>query len=301
MPPVASGYFNSIIPIPWRVTIHNSTAFLFQPNCTSRSAAVPFKAFSEIQPKSVPALPATTPQREIDGDTYRFTPHLKILNADRYRVYPSLSPTIRISFCWAHQRRDFIDFQTAYPQPREGCQWADQWIQRIANLYHLNQQRLAVLADPPAFALAQTQLEQAIAQIDLLVAQRTALPAPQRKILDSMQAHWSGLIIFVEDPAIPMDNNQAERLIRTPVVGRKNFAGHQTQQAGKLGAILYSIVLTCQLHDFSPFVFLCDYFNACAKQGAPPSDFTPFSPWLFHPPASGDLPPLPLPPPKPPP
>ena len=242
--------------------------------------------------------PSTTPEREIDGDTYRFTPHLKILNVDRYRVYPSLSPTIRISFCWAHQRRDFTDFQTAYPQPSEGCQWADQWIKRIANLYQLNQQRLAVLADPLAFALAQTKLEQAIAQIDLLVAERTTLPVPQRKILDSMHEHWSGLIIFVEDPAIPMDNNQAERLIRTPVVGRKNFAGHQTQQAGKLGAILYSIVLTCQLHDISPFDFLVDYFNACAERGAPPSDLTPFSPWLFHPPACGVHPPVPLPPTK---
>jgi transposase len=226
---------------------------------------------SEVQPKPapVPEPPPTTPQREIDGDTYRFTPHLKILNADRYRVYPSLSPTIRISFCWAHQRRDFTDFLTAYPQQREGCQWADQWIKRIANLYQLNEQRLAVLADPPAFALTQAKLEQAIAQIDLLVAKRATLPAPQRKILDSMHEHCSGRIIFVEDPAIPMDNNYAERLIRTPVIGRKNFAGHQTQQAGKLGAILYSIVLTCQLHDISPFDFLGNYFNKCANEALP--------------------------------
>ena len=77
-----------------------------------------------------------------------------------------------------------------------------------------------------------------------------------------------------------MDNNQAERYIRLPVVGRKNYLGHQTQRAGQMGAILYSIVLTCQLHELSPFDFLVRYFQACAEDHAPPADLTPFSPWI---------------------
>jgi hypothetical protein len=54
------------------------------------------------------------------------------------------------------------------------------------------------------------------------------LPTPQRKLMESMHAHWAGLTFFVSHPAIPMDNNQAERYIRLPVVGRKNYLGHQT-------------------------------------------------------------------------
>lgn len=68
-----------------------------------------------------------------------------------------------------------------------------------------------------------------------------------------------------------MDNNMAERYIRMPVVGRKNYLGHQTQRAGHMGAILYSIVLTCQLHGISPFDFLVRYFRACAEAHVPPS------------------------------
>jgi len=245
----------------------------------SRSAAVPFKTLSQVMLPTAPADPTAT-TRQIEGQTYVFTPHLKVLSADRYPAYPALSPTLQIAFCWAHQRRDFTDFLKAYADQPEWVAWANAWITTIANLYALNAQRLDVLTDPQAFDIAQTQLEQAIALVAQQVAERSNLPIPQRKILDSMHNHWSGLTIFVHNPAIPMDNNYAERLIRTPVVGRKNYLGHQSRRAGHTGAMMFSLVLTCQLHEISPFDFLVSYFQACAQHGRPPSDLTPFSPWL---------------------
>ena len=249
----------------------------------SRSAAVPFKTLSEPLSPDDPAPSVLDPgcvTREIGDQTYVLTPHLKSISADRYPVYPSLSPNIHVAFCWAHQRRDFTDFQTAHAQQADQVAWAAQWIATIAQLYALNSHRLAVLDDPQAFPTAQTALEQAIASVAQQLTVRSELPASQRKILDSMHNHWAGLIFFLSHPAIPMDNNWSERLIRMPVVGRKNYIGHQSQRAGNMGAILFSIILTCQLHDVSPFDFLVRYFNACAVLHAPPSDLTPFCPWL---------------------
>ena len=48
------------------------------------------------------------------------------------------------------------------------------------------------------------------------------LREPCRKVLVSLNEHWTGLTLFVDDPMIPMDNNYGERLIRNPAVGRKN-------------------------------------------------------------------------------
>ena len=45
--------------------------------------------------------------------------------------------------------------------------------------------------------------------------------------------HWQGLTLFVEDPDLPMDNNQAERALRGPVVGRKNYYGSGAQWSGE--------------------------------------------------------------------
>jgi transposase len=246
-----------------------------------RSAAVPFKTLSEPLPKDMkPPSDPMAVTREIEGQTYVLTSHLKSISADRYPVYPSLSPYIHIAFCWAHQRRDFTDFQAAHAHESDQVAWAAAWIATIGHLYKLNEDRLTELGDLQTDTTAQAALEQAIALIAQKVAARTELSTPQRKLMESMHAHWAGLTFFVGHPAIPMDNNQAERYIRLPVVGRKNYLGHQTRRAGQMGAILYSIVLTCQLHGISPFDFLVRYFQACAEGHAPPADLTPFSPWI---------------------
>jgi transposase len=51
-------------------------------------------------------------------------------------------------------------------------------------------------------------------------------------VLKSFATHWEGLMVFVDHPQIPMDNNGSERTLRNPVVGRKNYYGS--------GAILLS-------------------------------------------------------------
>ena len=44
------------------------------------------------------------------------------------------------------------------------------------------------------------------------------LSEPERKVLQSMAEHWSGLTVFVDAPWVPMDNNAAERDLRSPVM-----------------------------------------------------------------------------------
>ncbi|MFH1921450.1 MAG: transposase [Planctomycetota bacterium] len=48
------------------------------------------------------------------------------------------------------------------------------------------------------------------------------LRQPCRKVLESLQEHWTGLLRFVDDPRVPMDNNASERAGRGPAVARKN-------------------------------------------------------------------------------
>ena len=68
------------------------------------------------------------------------------------------------------------------------------------------------------------------------------LPQVRKKVLTSLRNHWSGLIRFVDHPDLPMDNNQAERALRGPVVGRKNYYGSGATWSGQLTATLFSPV-----------------------------------------------------------
>lgn len=93
---------------------------------------------------------------------------------------------------------------------------------------------------------------------------------PQIKQVESMRGHWSGLTLFVKDPDIPLDNNLAERALRTPVVGRKNFYGNHSDRAAKATAIFYSIIATCHLHKVDPQKFLKRYLTSYVQcRGSP--------------------------------
>jgi len=95
-----------------------------------------------------------------------------------------------------------------------------------------------------------------------------------------MNKHWEGLTIFVDHPDIPMDNNEAERRLRNPVVGRKNYYGNNSVWSGMLTAALFTIIQTLLKNHINPKKFLIAYFDACAEnEGKPLDNLNDFLPW----------------------
>src|ERR1039457_1045005 len=106
------------------------------------------------------------------------------------------------------------------------------------------------------------------------------LRTPQRKALTSLHHHWAGLTVFVEHPEVPMDNNEAERRERGPVVARKNFYGSGALWSGRLAAMLFSMFQTLQVWGMDTAKWLTAYLSACAKaNGKPPSAPHLHLPW----------------------
>ncbi|BBO81244.1 transposase [Desulfosarcina ovata subsp. sediminis] len=208
-------------------------------------------------------------------------PHAKgILSVDRYSAYKALSELILLAFCWAHQRRDFIRIHDGYRSTRD---WANAWIERIDELFHINAQRCAAIKDPAVFDLHQQQLNTAVEKMaetwqkELL---DDTLRPWQTSALKSMKNHWSGLTIFVDNPHVPMDNNESERRLRNPVIGRKNYYGCGSVWSGSLCAMLFTILQTCCINRIDPQRLLLAYFQACAEnRGRVPQDPSAFLPW----------------------
>lgn len=108
----------------------------------------------------------------------------------------------------------------------------------------------------------------------------SALLPSAKKVLKSLDKHWGGLVIFVDQPEIPMDNNTAERGLRTSVVGRKNYFGSGSIWSAELAAALFSLFKTLQLWNIHVHTWLLAYFHECALIGGRPSeDITKFLPW----------------------
>ena len=178
---------------------------------------------------------------------------------------------ITLALCWAHQRRDFIEAGRGRPELHD---WASAWLERISELYRLNEARLRVWQqDAVAFAAADGQLRAAVAGMARVAAEEQAQAslAPEcRKVLEVMDTYWSGLTVFVEHPEVPLDNNQAERAERGPVVGRKNYDGSGAVWAGQLAAMLFSVFETLRLWGLNARQWLTGYLTACADQGGRP-------------------------------
>ena len=202
-----------------------------------------------------------------------------ILSADRYSAYKTLE-NVQIAFCWAHVRRDFIRVRDGYRRLKG---WGQSWVEKIEELFELNARRLELRALPKAFAVEDQALRQALEAMVELRDRELAdveLHEAQRKVLESLCNHWKGLSIFVDRPDIPMDNNEAERRLRNPIVGRKNYYGSGSVWSGRLSAMLFTLFQTLLLNRIDPKKFLLAYFQACADHGGrPPRDMAAWFPW----------------------
>jgi transposase len=252
----------------WFLWVTQSRSVVYYCMSSSRSGDVPIEYFSGLDP-------------QLDR---------VILVCDRFSGYKRLArENVRIilAFCWAHVRRDFLDAAKSRPNLEE---WTFSWVKRIGRLYTLNNQRLEHWDDTRSFAhqtavfrKSQQALEQAIEQMQTactLELSNEALRGLQHDVLKSLRNHWQGLTVFIDAPEVPMDNNTAERRMRNPAMGRKNYYGSGSQWSAELAAMMFSLFQTLLLWKLNPHHWLYHYLNTCAENGGKaPTDLTPFIPW----------------------
>lgn len=205
-----------------------------------------------------------------------------ILNVDRYAAYKVIAKSglFILAFCWAHVRRDFLNHAKGYPEQE---QWGLMWVEKIANLYHINNQRTEHKPNSKLFLEHDKNLRTAIKEMKKLCDEEIKdlmKPPSARKLLESLNKHWFGLNVFVEHPEIPMDNNIAERGLRGSVVGRKNYYGSGAIWSAQLAACMFTIFETLKIWHVNPHTWLLTYFYECAMHGGvPPDNIENYLPW----------------------
>jgi transposase len=213
-----------------------------------------------------------------------------VLVCDRYSAYKSLAldcDELILAFCWAHVRRDFLKAARSWPE-LEG--WMFTWVDDIRELYRLNAARLEpwdeqlpLAQQSSAFSQAQGHLETKLSEMQGRYEahlQEPVLHVAKHKVLSSLQRHWDGLTVFLKRPEIAMDNNAAERMLRNPVVGRKNYYGSGSVWSAQLAAMMFSILQTLLLWGLNPHHWLSVFLQACAENDSQsPADLSSFVPW----------------------
>ena len=70
--------------------------------------------------------------------------------------------------------------------------------------------------------------------------------------------HWAALTRYLDDGAIAIDNNAAERALREIAVGRKNWLFAGSERGGEACAIVTSLIETAKAHGHDPLAYLTD-------------------------------------------
>ena len=158
-----------------------------------------------------------------------------------YNHYPGLKQR-----CWAHLLRDIHGLKVLYPEDSGLAQWA----QAVHQLYS------------KAKTLATTQVGQGLRAQLALEKRLLALCRPfvndplavQARLCRRIERFIKELFVFVPDPAVPSDNNAAERSLRHLVISRKISGGTRSDQGTISKMTLASLFGTWRVRELNPFL-----------------------------------------------
>ena len=206
-----------------------------------------------------------------------------VLVVDRYSGYKKLArlyPGLILAFCWAHLRRDFLDCATKWPAVQD---WAFEWVERINRIFQINNRRREAFFPGQDYRQEDQQLRQQVKALKEQVDQELSesyVPVSKSAVLESLNNHWDGLTVFVDQPEVPMDNNGSGRALRLSKLIVKNSYGCMSDWSVQLTEALLSIFATLQLWKINPRIWLTDYLEACARNhGKVPENSNEFLPW----------------------
>lgn len=180
---------------------------------------------------------------------------------DGYAAYSSLSkrragavgeggpsPPV-LANCWSHARRKFVE-----AEPFDAR--ASEVLDLIGQLYAVEAEVREASAEGRMRARNERSAK-IVEQIRVWMYAQRALPKSALgraiKYVDSL---WKGLVVFLETPAVPIHNNDAERGMRSIAIGRKNHFGSRSKRGTEVAALFYSLLESAKMAGIDPAEYL---------------------------------------------
>ena len=193
------------------------------------------------------------------------------LQADAYSGYDCIyaGGSVREVACWIHARRYWYQ---AIDNDKLRANTALSYIARLSQIETQLREsyprtNLQGLRDFDAVAAARQQhslpiLNQFKAWMDDEMEIGRMLPKSEiRKAFTYTLNQWSALCRYTEAGYLSFENNAAERLVKNPAIGRKNFLFVGGERGGHDAAVFYSLVSSAKMNGVEPFAWLSDVFT----------------------------------------
>jgi transposase len=175
------------------------------------------------------------------------------LHVDGDHVFEGLGESVQLVNCNAHARRKFEPIA----QSTTGKGLAKEALRYFKALYKIEREaKKNQLKPEQRYALRQREAKPLLAQFKqwLEGVWPTVLPqSPLGKAIQYCLKLWLGLIRYLEDGRLEIDNNLTEQQIKPFVIARKNFLFCTSVEGAEALCLHFSLIRTAKLHGLDPY------------------------------------------------
>lgn len=191
--------------------------------------------------------------------------HLKefhgVLHADAYAGYNNVyidvgNPEAKITeaACWAHVRRKFYEVTVTNPNANLAVMTLD----TIGKIYKIEEE---ISGHDPGERLTLRQERSSPLVEELFTKWKRSLKDLPKKSTTGLAIAYAlnneeALKRYLSDGKIEIDNNTAERAMRSVALGRKNWLFAGSDAGGETAASIYTITETAKLNGVNPWLYL---------------------------------------------
>lgn len=198
---------------------------------------------------------AYSPDRKGEHPQQHLAHYAGVLQADAYAGFNEIynNPAIRQAACWAHVRRKFMDLHKTHASPL-----AREALERIGKLYAI-EESIRGQAPEQRRQARQSDAVPLLNDLHRWLLSKQAQVSKKSEIYKAIHYAlklWPALLLYTELGHVEIDNNAAERALRTVALGRKNYLFAGADCGGHRAAAIYSLIGSAKLNDIDPEAYL---------------------------------------------
>jgi hypothetical protein len=166
-------------------------------------------------------------------------------------------PPILMAFCNAHARRQFFPGQN--DKATNVSEDAKFMISMYKEIYKLEAEAKGLADEEILEKRAKMKpIFEAMKAEALLKKDTYSSQSDMAAAYNYFLNYYEELTLFLTKPQVPIDNNRSERLLRSPVIGRKTWYGTHSPRGAEAAAVHFTIVEACKMNGVNPRRYYMD-------------------------------------------